>query len=124
MSWWSFETGGHARGEVPVAAVKQRGSVAGKHWHQRSLLDSQMIEDMSRAAMVLHFGASLVGTMRVHVPAGHVVPVAVVRMRRIHRGHLHRHAASRLPAEAGRQHGQQQDEDEKSGEQHGHGKAL
>ena len=124
MSWWSFEAGGYARGEVPVAVIKQRRGAAGKNRSQQCLLNSQMIEDMARAAVMLHFRAAFVSRVGAAVLAGHFVPVSVVRMRRIHRSQLHRHAASRLPAEAGRQHGQQEDQHEKSGKQHGHVQAL
>lgn len=131
MSGRSFEPGGDARGEFTVAAIEQRRGTGRHHRHRGDLLHGKMAEDVSGAAVVQRLGAVFVGcSVSDAIFAGHfvhcvrIVPVSYVLVVHVDRGHLGRHAASRLPAETGCEHGQQHDQDEEAGEQHGHRQQL
>ena len=130
MSGWSFEPGGDARGEFTVAAFEQRRGAGRQHRHRSDVLYGKMPEDVPGAAVVQGIGAIVAGRMGAAIVAGHFVhcvriaPVGRMLVLHVDCRHLGRHAASRLPAETGREHGEQQDQDKEAGKQHGHGAKL
>lgn len=131
MSGRSFEPGGDARGEFTVAAIKQRRGSGGQHRHRCDVLYGKMAEDVSGAAVVQCLGAVFVGRgVGGAIFAGHfvhcvrIVPVGRMPVVHVDCRQLSRHAARCLPAETGREHGQQHDQDEETGKQHGHGERL
>lgn len=95
------------------------------------MLNGKMAEDVPGAAVVHRLGAVFVGcSVSDAIVAGHfvhcvrIVPVSYVLVVHVDRRHLGWHAARCLPAETGRKHGQQHDQDEEAGKQHGHGERL
>ena len=131
MSGRSFEPGGDARGEFTVAAIEQRRGTGRQHRHRRDLLHGKVAEDVPWATVVQRLGAVFVGrSVGGAIFAGHfvhcmrIVPVGRMLVVHVDCRQLSRHAARCLPAETGREHGQQHDQDEETGKQHGHGERL
>lgn len=130
MSGRSFEPGGNPRGEFTVAAFEQRRGAGRQHRHRSDVLYGKMAKDVPGTTVMQGIGTILTRRMGAAIVAGHfvhcmrVLPVGRMPVVRFNCGHLGRHAARRLPAKTGREHGQQQDQDKEAGKQHGHGNKL